>query len=129
VSAVFYAQKEDWPLAKLFFDENFPMKELGAAVQPFDTKYLQGYYFHETDVKWYESYPEVQEFERFVNGFTERINDEESPMPWMYEFVRIGENHEDIETTSDGDIDWLLSVERRIHTEFDLTNIRSDSDE
>lgn len=129
VSAVFYARKEDWPLAKLFFDENFPTKELGNSVREFETKRLQGYYFHETDVKWYDSYLEVQEFEKFVDGFTERMFDESSPMPWMYEFVRIGENYEDIEMKNEGDVDWLLGVERRVVTEFDLINVRSDGDE
>lgn len=119
VSAVFYAHKQDWPTLKLFFDENFP-ESLANSVREFETKNKRGYYFHEEDVKWYDSYPEVIAFDAFVETLTKFMCDEASPMPWMYEFARIGENYEDIEVTSDGEIDWLLNVERRTVTSFEI---------
>ena len=41
-------------------------------------------------MKWYDSYPEIIEFNRFVSNFLELAEQEE--IVWCYEFVRIGED-------------------------------------
>ena len=54
--------------------------------------------FTEDDIKWYtdlpENYPEVDAFEKFFAFMDEEHED-------MYRFVRIGEQHDDIETRGD----------------------------
>lgn len=56
--------------------------------------------FHIDDVKWYESFPEVQAAEKMWE-FASMIGDRESGVNYPFEtitgvFVRIGENYEDV---------------------------------
>lgn len=118
VHAVFYTNEDDWPVLKLFFDENFPMEQLGAGVRELKSEQLRGYYFLETHTKWYESYPEVQAFDTFVGKLLSYINADENAQPWRYEFVRIGEDDDDMEIVREGDCDWLLNPERTVRTDF-----------
>jgi hypothetical protein len=60
--------------------------------------------FDITDVKWYDSYPEVQNFSAFLDA----LND----MSYAYEFGRIGEDTEDVEFTRSSNSDYRLGVER-----------------
>jgi len=68
--------------------------------------------FKMEDVKWYESYPDVK---RFMNMLDD-IGDIEG---FNYEFVRIGEESEDIETKSEGSYpEYILSVTRSIQVDL-----------
>ena len=77
-----------------------------------------GYVFSESDVKWYPSYPGVGAFDRFVIAYRNLISSGEDSFPWMYEFIRIGEDTDDIETDSEGDCNHVISVSRSIQTDF-----------
>ena len=119
VTAVFYVHKiheHDWPTLKLFVDENFP-KELEGSLREEKSSTHHGYIFHESDVKWYDSYPEVAAFQRFVSNYLE-IADGENDLGWAYEFVRIGEDSNDIEETSSDGADYVLRVVRNIESDF-----------
>ena len=116
VHAVFYtANKESFPLLKLFFDENFP-KELRESVRVIDDANFEGFYFEEEDVKWYPSYPEVQGFDAFVKHYRQHISEEVAPTAsWCYEFICIGEDDNDIERTTDGfDVQFVLGLNRSV---------------
>jgi len=69
--------------------------------------YERGYikYFAEA-VKWYETFDDVTchiEFLSLVGDYIEDRNDSPNPTPNIgYSFVRIGEEYNDIETSSDG---------------------------
>ena len=118
VTAAFYVHKineDQWPALKLYVDENFP-KELVECLREKKSDYHHGYIFSESDVKWYDSYPEVAAFQRFVSNFLE-IADGEG-VPWAYEFVRIGEDSNDIEETSSDSADYVLSVVRTTEINF-----------
>ncbi len=70
VAALFYvAQKKDFPVIKLWLDENFPMDTFKESIHWFD----RGMVFHETEVKWYDDYEEVKAFEaarkKFIDMF------------------------------------------------------------
>lgn len=118
VHAVFYTQKrEDWPLLKLFVEENFPMDELGGCLSEFHGKW-HGFHFHSEYVKWYESYSEVQAFDNFVERFVGQIALGVDSSRWCYEFARIGEDYSDIEHAVEGHADNLLEIHRVIATEF-----------
>ena len=56
--------------------------------------------FHWTDIKWYESSPEVQAVEKFMDKLDEidniEIDGEEIDPCEMYRFVRTGEESDDV---------------------------------
>ena len=59
------------------------------------------------DVKWYPSYPDVQQFERFLEDVAE--------LGYSYEFMRIGEEDEDVERKTGGkDPQYEISLHRTI---------------
>ena len=122
VCAIFYCPKEDYPVMKLFMDENEPKDN-----QLFD-KSNEDYYevcdlgdkmmvkFLFPDIKWYETYPEVIAFMEFIKAFAKIANSGSST--WEYEFIRIGEEYEDIDTQESDDNDHLISVRREIEYNF-----------
>lgn len=119
VTAAFYVHKiheHDWPALKLFVDENFP-EELKESLREKKSDMHHGYIFSESDVKWYTDYPEIVAFNRFVSNYLE-IADGENDLGWAYEFVRIGEDANDIEETSSDGADYVLRVVRSIETDF-----------
>lgn len=62
-----------------------------------------------TGVKWYPSYPDVQAFEKFIEEIEE--------MGYDTEFIRVGENYDDIETKYSESAAYHLSVSRTIESE------------
>ena len=115
VMAAFYADKGKGAAVKLYVDENFP-EELKEVLEPINNRRYVGYLFHETDVKWYDSYPEVVAFNAFVSNFLELAEQEE--IAWCYEFIRIGEDSGDIEETQSDYADNQLRVTRSIESDF-----------
>jgi hypothetical protein len=115
VKAAFYADKEKAAAMKLFVDENFP-EDLAGNLQPINSKHYQGYMFEDENVKWYDSYPEILAFNRFVSNFLELAEQEE--IKWCYEFVRVGEDVGDVEETQSDYAEGYLYVTRRIESNF-----------
>lgn len=116
---------------KLFVEENFPKYWRGTGNELDDhLTMLEGddgrirrliFKFRADNIKWYEGYPEVIAFEQFWEKFSDLVDTEEEgndPCDWAAEFVRLGENTEDIEEKSIGDSDWLLQVNRYIETNY-----------
>ena len=66
--------------------------------------------FTATSIKWYDSYPEVATFVKFL----EDVRD----LEYEYEFIRIGEDTDDIEDDSTGDAQGFLYVSRSIEVAF-----------
>jgi hypothetical protein len=112
VAALFYATEEkDFPVIKLWLDENFPMDMFKESIRWFD----RGMVFNEEDVKWYPDYDEVKAFDEAVSKFIEMFcNDLSVGVKGAYEFMRVGENYEDIESDCCGDYDNLLELKREI---------------
>lgn len=83
-----------------------------------DDKFL----FYVEDVKWYDSYPDVQEMEALYE-FVDALNtDENSVQKLWYDgaFCRLGENDDDIEQRYFGDDPWShMWVNRSIGFESD----------
>ena len=61
--------------------------------------------FAADDVKWYESYPDVQCHEALISLAKEWADESDNP-EIGYRFVRIGEDADDIEQREGGDADW-----------------------
>jgi hypothetical protein len=109
VRAAFYTLDErEWPALRIFVEENFP-KDLDEDLSRITSNGMWGYDYNASSIKWYESYPEIQEFEKFMRVFDDIASDmlhrkttngeayTEHANHWAYEFVRIGEDEGDIE--------------------------------
>lgn len=114
VRAAFYTtHKEEWPALKLFVEENFP-KDLGNDLHLITSEGMWGYDYNATNIKWYSSYREVRDFERFIGLFDDIAGEMrelkgvtgevyyEPINQWSYEFLRIGEDHGDVERKQGG---------------------------
>ena len=75
-----------------------------------------GYVFEAEHTKWYDSYEEIQMFnalvDSFKNAFIENMTHEE--VNHAYEFIRIGEEDDDIQREEEGASDYVLNVQRSI---------------
>jgi len=120
VMAVFYTyDPTEYPAMKLFIDENVPeffrsdeYMRLFSGGMP---KHVQGIKFTMNGVKWYESYPDVKGFEQAIEKF-EKLSD--GGDKWLWEFVRLGEEIEDVEERSCAEAESLLYVNRSIECDF-----------
>lgn len=118
ITAVFYTNKRDeWPLLKLFVTENFP-KDLENCLREEceEPRRRWGFVFRVDDYKWYDSFPEVVEFNEFERKFTRMEKCADGT--WSCEFARIGEDYNDIEYHSSDQCDYVLRVERRAEIDF-----------
>ena len=106
VTAVFYTTKEKFSMMKIYVDEHFPEEFKGYLTVQGDRAYV----FKLDNVKWYDGYPEVQAFQRFVSNFLEFDKGGDDSTSWAYEFVRIGEDSNDIEETYSDNSENVLSL-------------------
>lgn len=116
VTAVFYVSKpEHLPVLKLWLSENFPMDLFDEHIRWFG----RGMILEEQGIKWYQDYDEIKAFNSSVEKYYGLMNmgaeDGDDPPKFSYEFVRIGENYDDIETDYRGDhCEYLLGVDRSV---------------
>ena len=66
--------------------------------------------FAANSVKWYDSYPDVDLFTKFLT--------EVRDLEYEYEFLRIGEDDNDVESDSTGDAQGYMYVSRSIEVSF-----------
>ena len=116
VTAVFYVSKpEHLPVLKLWLSENFPMDLFDEHIRWFG----RGMILEEQGIKWYQDYDEIKAFNSSVEKYYGLMNmgaeDGDDPPKFSYEFVRIGENYDDIETDYQGEhCEYLLGVDRSV---------------
>ena len=124
VEAVFYTRDEEQaPLLKLYVEENFPKnEELRECLSPINAPKVWGYHFTSSHMKWYESYTFVQEFNEFAHAFVAFAESKEGSdakqLNWAYEFVRLGEQADDVEEHRSDNAEFILSVRREIELSF-----------
>jgi hypothetical protein len=117
VHALFYTtKKEEWPVLKLYMEENFPFDKLDEPKE-ISSNRIYGYEVKYEDVKWYESYDDVQAFDAFKTKYHALLDEQEDGKKWKFEFVRIGEDIEDVECEQD-DSSYVLSVSRSIEADY-----------
>jgi len=115
VTIVMYPKrKEDFAALKLYVDENLP-DQFEVHERDEGDKYL----LLEIDsVKWYEGYEEVDAytcaFSKWDTMFRDEAEPDDEPL-FHYEFVRIGEDYEDIVYDRSVDSDMILNIERRAY--------------
>ena len=117
VMAVFYTyDPTEYASIKLFIDENMPEWFRGDEyMSTFEREDLRGIKFDLQDVKWYPSYPDIRGFEQAMGKF-EKLADEGGK--WNWEFVRIGEEVDDVEQKRSYNSDPLLYLSRSIECDF-----------
>ena len=118
VTAIFYCHnQDDYPSMKLFVEENIggTFKEDITEEESNERKYIK---FYLEDVKWYDSYTDVIEFNEFIKAFVELADDDESKLTWAYEFVRFGEELNDIEVTESDGAENVLHIYRGVDLNF-----------
>jgi hypothetical protein len=117
VHALFYTtRKEDLPVLKLYMEENFPKYET-LGLKEIEGKHLWGYEMVLEHVKWYESYDDVKAFDEFKRKYGALIDEQEDGKKWKFEFVRIGEETDDVEQEQH-DSSYVLSVCRSIEADY-----------
>ena len=115
VTVVMYPKrKEDFALLKLYVDENLP-DQFEVCEADTGLKYL----LLEIDsVKWYQGYEEVDVYTRAFSEWDTMFRDEADPEGeplFHYEFVRFGEDYEDIVKDCSTYCDHILGIERRAY--------------
>jgi len=115
VTVVMYPKNaNDFALLKLYVDENLP-DQFEVCEADTGLKYL----LLEIDsVKWYEGYEEVDVYTRAFSEWNTMFRDEADPEGeplFHYEFVRFGEDYEDIVKDCSTYCDHILGIERRAY--------------
>lgn len=122
VTILFYGEEKDYPILKLWVQENLEpvLKEHGwNELEPYERGFvntaanLRGFVFKATDVKWYDSYPDIQAMENCVTTFMETF-DSGNETKLAMDYVRLGEEYEDIEIRYSDHSDNILNVNREV---------------
>lgn len=119
ITIVFYGRGAGaipYPALKLWFDENYPIKEAlsewEAKLETDEETYLMLTYDH---VKWYPGYTHVDAVQRALIRFSETFDHDGPDEPVAaYEMVIIGEETEDIQEERSEWSDFRLNVKREV---------------
>jgi nitrogenase molybdenum-iron protein alpha/beta subunit len=115
VAALFYAaDKKDFPVVKLWLQENFPVEMFKDSIRWFD----RGIVFEIDNVKWYDDYEDVKAFEVAREKFVDMFCLESNGAKGAVELMRVGENYDDIEHDGWGEYEGLLECERSIRIDI-----------
>jgi hypothetical protein len=137
VDVVIYApvsSETSYPLLKLWFDENYPVKEATnewEATITYDSE-SRGISVYYNDVKWYEHYEHPQAVERVfeaidamldampVTTIKDGVSQDPNVIPFeiAWEFVRLGEEHQDTEIRMSTNADAVVGVNRSTEISF-----------
>jgi hypothetical protein len=111
--------RDKFSLLKLYVDENLP--DQFEVTGEGDDRYL---YCYIEGVKWYDSYEEVKKYIKAFNEWDEMFADPDDPSVdegfqadpiFNYEFLRIGEDYEDVEYHQSYGADHVLNMSREVY--------------
>jgi hypothetical protein len=111
--------RDKFAALKLYVDENLPdeFEVIGEG----DRRYLHCYI---DGVKWYDSYEEVDTYSKLFSEWDEMFADPDDPSAkkgwqadtiFQYEFLRIGEDYEDVEYHQSYGADHVLNMSREVY--------------
>ena len=114
--------RDKFAALKLYVDENLPdeFKVIGEG----DRRYLHCYI---DGVKWYDSYEEVDTYSKLFSEWDEMFADPDDPSAkeglqadtiFQYEFMRIGEDYEDVEYHQSYGADHALNMSREVYIDL-----------
>ena len=120
VTIIMYPQfghRDKFAALKLYVDENLPdeFEVMGEGNGRYLHCYIEG-------VKWYDSYEEVDKYNKLFSEWDEMFADpnhdptrsEHAPI-CHYEFLRIGEDYEDVEYHQSYGADHVLNMSREVY--------------
>jgi hypothetical protein len=116
INALITEDKPTLPFAalKFWFDETYPVheakEEWGAEITYGDDHILVSY----QDVKWYDGYEHPNNVSDTFEKFSAAFRSDERDHRAQYEFVRVGEELDDIQKECSSYADWRINVERSI---------------
>lgn len=115
--------RDKFAVLKLYVDENLPDKF--EVIGEGDRRYL---HCNIDGVKWYDSYEEVNEYTKAFNEWDEMfanpnrdprlLNISVGETMFHYEFMRIGEEYEDVEYHSSYGADHALNLSREVYIDL-----------
>ena len=111
--------RDKFAALKLYVDETLPdeFEVIGEG----DRRYLHCYI---DGVKWYDSYEEVDTYSKLFSEWDELFADPDDPSAkeglqadtiFQYEFMRIGEDYEDVEYHQSYGADHVLNMSREVY--------------
>jgi hypothetical protein len=114
--------RDKFAALKLYVDENLPdeFEVIGEG----DRRYLHCYI---DGVKWYDSYEEVSAYTKAFNEWDDMFADPDDPSAqeglqadpiFHYEFMRIGEDYEDVEYHQSCGADHALNMSREVYIDL-----------
>ena len=114
--------RDKFAALKLYVDENLPdeFKVIGEGNGRYLYCYIEG-------VKWYDSYEEVRKYTKAFNEWDEMFADPDYPSAkkgwqadtiFQYEFMRIGEDYEDVEYHQSYGADHALNMSREVYIDL-----------
>lgn len=114
--------RDKFAALKLYVDENLPdeFEVIGEG----DRRYLHCYI---DGVKWYDSYEEVDTYSKLFSEWDEMFADPDDPSAkeglqadtiFQYEFMRIGEDYEDVEYHQSYGADHALNMSREVYIDL-----------
>jgi hypothetical protein len=114
--------RDKFAALKLYVDENLPdeFEVIGEG----DRRYLHCYI---DGVKWYDSYEEVSAYTKAFNEWDDMFADPDDPSAkeglqadpiFHYEFMRIGEDYEDVEYHQSYGADHALNMSREVYIDL-----------
>jgi hypothetical protein len=115
VGLMFYTtnqQEVPFPAIKLWFDENFPKREAEgewAAWIDYGDDYVYVFY---SSVKWYDDYDHPQKVQNDITNFYHAFKGKSEYV--AYDFIRIGEDDNDIEFDYSEYSEYRLGCRREI---------------
>jgi len=125
VAYAFYSyDKEHQAVVKLWIDNNLPTKalEIFGDSSKFITQMPKnaGIVLSIEGVKWYEGYPEVEDMVKFYEEFVSLFCNDGSDTGVVAgcEFIRLGEESDDVEEEQVGDCEYVLGVSKSISYNF-----------
>ena len=107
---------DKFALLKLYVDENLPDKF--EVIGEGDKRYLHCFI---DGVKWYAGYEDVDVYSRMFDEWDKLFIDGEDPhgeSVFNYEFMRVGEEYEDVEYHSNYGADHALNLSREVYIDL-----------
>ena len=117
--AMYPKKEEDYAMLKLFVDENLPDKFEEHWHQQTDEVFR--YLLLELEAtKWYGDYPEVAVYTSTFLNWEDTFKDKEEPDTplFHFEFVRTGENYDDITHETSAYAHGILHLEHKVYIEI-----------
>lgn len=103
-------------MIKLWVEQNYaPPEKYPLELEEFEIGGHKCIGYENEDIKWYEDYDDISAVEALKDKFKEAFSpDNASAVSGCYEFIRIGEDLEDIVREDFNNDDCLISVNRYI---------------